>query len=86
MMSRIETGDKPGIEGLPDDGNGIYSKHLSYPDWFRLNVTRRIRSNNIEHIVFFIPFSVSLLFNTIAAQRFVLPIHHKCNSWNFHPW
>ncbi|CAI2381119.1 unnamed protein product [Moneuplotes crassus] len=47
-----------GYEGYPDDGNGVYSKHLSYGDWVQLNVMQRIKRNNVEQLCFFAPFSL----------------------------
>ena len=47
------------IRGYPDDGNGIFAKHLAYDQWFRLNVTKRVKDNQLEHISLLVPLNVS---------------------------
>ena len=60
-LSEKETGNSVGVEGYPDDGNGFYSRGLSYGDWVQLNVMHRIKANNVEQIGFVAPFSVSFI-------------------------
>mmetsp|Transcript_6281 Transcript_6281/g.5393 ORF Transcript_6281/g.5393 Transcript_6281/m.5393 type:complete len:140 (+) Transcript_6281:149-568(+) len=57
-MHSLEEKYQGGLEGYPDDGNGVYSANLSYGDWFQINVMKRIKSNNTEQIGFFAPFSM----------------------------
>eukprot|EP00343_Euplotes_focardii_P010558 CAMPEP_0205826988 /NCGR_PEP_ID=MMETSP0206-20130828/30488_1 /ASSEMBLY_ACC=CAM_ASM_000279 /TAXON_ID=36767 /ORGANISM="Euplotes focardii, Strain TN1" /LENGTH=47 /DNA_ID= /DNA_START= /DNA_END= /DNA_ORIENTATION= len=47
-MHSLEEKYQGGLEGYPDDGNGVYSANLSYGDWFQINVMKRIKSNNTE--------------------------------------
>ena len=39
--------------GLPDTGNGYYSKQLSYREWYQINNARRVQYNFLEQITFF---------------------------------
>ena len=41
--------------GYPDIGAGYYSRTLPYKDWYKLNCTIRVHSNNLEHLVWTIP-------------------------------
>ena len=74
--------------GYPDDGNSIYSNKLSYDEWFDLNVTRRIRLNNIEQICFMAPLNVSIytLIIHIVNKRFLVSLLHFRAAWNVHIW
>lgn len=35
-------------QGYPDTGSGLYSKKLSYKDWFEFNLTQRVHANFLE--------------------------------------
>lgn len=41
--------------GFPDEGAGMFSRELSYSDWYRFNVHQRIHGNSIEHLSWFLP-------------------------------
>lgn len=44
-------GEKPPKEGYPDTGNGRYSEHLSYADWYAFNNRQRAHYNFLEQVV-----------------------------------
>jgi uncharacterized membrane protein YecN with MAPEG domain len=60
-------GTEIGKEGYPDTGNGWYSKHLSYKDWFDFNNAQRAHYNFIEMA----PSTFVMLF--IAGLYFPIP-------------
>ena len=41
--------------GYPDMGAGVYSRMLSYKDWFEFNCAQRVHNNNIEHMTWGLP-------------------------------
>ena len=51
-------GDEPAAAGWPDDGNGRYSKRLSYPDWYFMNIARRQRFSGHDAMVTMAPLSL----------------------------
>ena len=42
---------KPSKEGYPDTGQGRYSQHLAYRDWFQFNLSQRCHGNFTETVV-----------------------------------
>ena len=38
--------------GYPDNGSGIYSRKLSYKDWFEFNLAQRAHLNFVEQVFF----------------------------------
>ena len=50
------------VQGFPDDGNGVFSRHIAYDQWFRLNVTKRVKDSQLEHMSILLPSSVSWKF------------------------
>ena len=51
-------GDDPANMGLPDDGNGRYSKLKAYPEWYFMNIARRQKSNGHDSLVTMAPLSL----------------------------
>lgn len=45
---------RPSWLGFPDQGNGFYSRQLSYAQWFELNNARRVVYNFLDQITFFL--------------------------------
>ena len=43
----------PAVHGYPDQGNGIYSEHLSFDTWFKFNSSQRIHHNYTEWMPIF---------------------------------
>lgn len=50
--------------GFPDMGNGYFSKHLSYADWYKFNNAQRVHYNFVEAL----PFVLMLLFISALKQ------------------
>ena len=42
---------QPSKEGYPDTGNGIYSKQLSYKQWYEFNLNQRCHMNCMETVL-----------------------------------
>eukprot|EP01038_Epipyxis_sp_PR26KG_P013162 gene13162-17631_t len=47
-VHKREYGGQINNVGYPDMGNGLYSQHLSYNEWYELNVAQRIHQNMME--------------------------------------
>jgi uncharacterized membrane protein YecN with MAPEG domain len=48
-------GTEIGQGGYPDMGNGLYSRKLSYQQWYEFNVAQRTHLNFVENIGLIIP-------------------------------
>ena len=44
----------PATHGYPDQGNGLYSEHFSFENWFSFNSSQRIHHNFMEWIPIFV--------------------------------
>ena len=41
--------------GYPDCGSGVFSKSLTYEQWYRFNCAQRVHGNSIEHLAWLMP-------------------------------
>ena len=63
--------------GFPDQGNGWYSKVLTYKDWYQFNNAKRASSN------FFEIFPVIAIFTIVCGLTLPLPAAVLCFVFSF---